>query len=254
MVGIQDYVQSGVLGPSHDLVNAAQPLLVQGIVGRLADMAHPRNGDADAGEALLLEAGERGLRGLFPLPGRLRRHTVGIGVKVVAHVPAKAQFQGTGHGRIVRQGGIVDHFLGCLRHFQGDIGRTGSLHNYISTTGLVTVVGGHLEREGDLVVLVGAVGFGNPGRQRKRRTGGGRDGKVIGTARLRRAQAGGTQGDSRGCLRGGRNGRFGGFAAAAKQRHSKGQERDTFSHHVNYLREGIDSRVKTWDDVISCFQ
>ncbi len=254
MVGIQNHVEPGVLGKAHHLVYAVQPFLVQDIVGRLADMAHPRNGDADAGEALLLEAGERGLRGLFPLPGRLRRHTVGIGVKVVAHIPAQAQFQGAGHGRIVRKGGIHHHFLGRLRHFQGDIGRTGGFHNDIGTTGLVTVVGGHLEREGDLVVLVGAVGFGYPGRQRKRRTGGGRDGKVIGTGRLRRAQAGGIQGDSRGCLRGGRNGRFGGFAAAAKQRHSKGQERDTFSHHVNYLREGIDSRVNTWDDVISCFQ
>ena len=197
-------------------------------------MSHPRDGNTDAGETLVLQPVESSLGGLFPLPGSLRRNAIRISVKVVSHIPAQAQLLRTGNGGIVRQCGILDHFPGSLAHLHGDIGSTGGLHGDIGLTGLITVIGRHFKRDGNFVVLVRAVRLGNPGRQRKRRTGRSGNGKVVGSGRLRSGNADRTHGDGCRSFRGGCHRCVGGFPAAAQQRHGKSQNGNQFSH-INIL-------------------
>ena len=126
MVGVKDNIQSGILCKSYDLINAVEPFLVKGIVGGLSYMSHPGGRDTDAGEAFGLEPVESGLRGRFPLPGSLRCNTVRVCIEMVAHVPAKTQFQRTGNGSVSRQFGVLYNLARGLGHGNLDVRHSGS--------------------------------------------------------------------------------------------------------------------------------
>ena len=260
VMGIEDDLEAGVLSKAHHLVDTVQPHFVQFVLRSLANVSHPRNGNAHAGKALGLYTVESGLRSRFPLPGGLGSYAISIGIKVVAHVPAKTQLQGAGDSGVTGQHRVLDDFLACLGH--GNLYRRAVLgrHSDLRAAGLVGLVGGQLELNGHLVFAEDTVLKAEPAFR-------GRGNLHLGTGRslngyLLRFSFWCGLNRGRGYGKSPRSLRLGGAAAclsplaaaASRRYHAKNEKLSKISHSYVYLSEGIDSRVTTSGDDINCFQ
>ena len=252
-MGVDDYVQAGIVSEVHNLIDPVQPGFVDFVFRCGADHLQPGNRDADTGEAGPFQVCERRLGGLAArLPDSLVRiallfagpGSVVIAVEMIAHVPAQAQFCGhlPGIGIAARRGRRRIRgrfpFLGD-GHLHG--GNAGGHEGHFGGPDHRRLIGFHLESHGHLVILVRAVLIGDPVRTSGQdRTGRGRDVQGDGLPCLGNIK--GSLAYRHGC-RSDRSRVHRVILFTAGKNRQQGCEKGDVSFH--HFKEGICSRVRT---------
>lgn len=111
VMGVEDDITFVVDPVIHDLLHPVHPGLVDGVVGRSAEMIFPGDGHTERTETFGLQVVEHGLGGFGIAPTGFRGdagHPIAFGIQGISQIPTHLHFLNDLHG------GHIAHGAGCL--------------------------------------------------------------------------------------------------------------------------------------------